>query len=92
MEKEIAVLLCAPANSPVTLPGSVFNRHCRKCLTRVQISPSGQQQLKQNPAMTIVCMRCLPPGPIKFRWSSGSFEAAMNEAVQMIPNTWRDRN
>lgn len=54
---EPGYLLCADADAPLVVAGSVFDRVCSKCGRRVMIAPSGQACLKVSP-LAIICIHC----------------------------------
>jgi hypothetical protein len=79
-------LVCEPADSPLTIPGSSFNRACVKCNRRVMISPRGQQVLAtMGDLFQVVCRSCARPG--------GFIGALQTTAsIDPVPNMRRYRN
>lgn len=85
------MLVCAPADARLALPGSVFKHRCSKCSARVMTAPDGQQRLRSDPTVAVVCFSCyqadvrrddvLPPT----REQIDALKTAM-------PNLWRERN
>jgi hypothetical protein len=58
MNEQPAVLICALADAPHVVPGSVFDRHCTVCGWRVMVAPTGQRMLAQIDMLRIVCEHC----------------------------------
>lgn len=52
------LLVCAPADSPTVVPGSIFGRRCSACDREVMIAPSGQSRLRADPGIAILCASC----------------------------------
>jgi hypothetical protein len=93
---EEILMVCAPADSPLTATGSVFTYVCCRCTKHVMIAPSGQQFIRDHAAdrITIVCMRCVDPADIP---DDGIALTAPSEIVSAEvdsarPNDWRRRN
>jgi hypothetical protein len=86
-------LVCAPADSPWAVPGSIFTRVCLTCFTRVMIAPSGQRFLQSHPEASVICERCIPEDePVSFAGAAADLETLVAEIKQARPNLYRDRN
>lgn len=94
--KEPAILICAPADAPMTVPGTIFNRFCATCGERVMIAPSGQRILREYPDATIQCGPCFETKPdpeiTTVEIAAGNLEEALREAAAAHPNLRRNRN
>ena len=92
-EKRKVGIVCMRADSPLTIPGSIYDRRCAKCLTPVMIAPTGQAYLKAHPDATIICPDCLPN---KYETVGNGLTAPAEEIVEemktMEPNLRRYRN
>ena len=55
---EEAILVCAPADAPLTVKGSAFGFRCVSCAAEVMIAPSGQKLLKRYRNIRIMCLPC----------------------------------
>jgi hypothetical protein len=88
---EQAVLVCALADSPRVVPGSVFHHHCAVCGRSVMVAPSGQRILAKLPC-TIVCGECFQHMPSASVEAAGSIEEVLDEAARSQPNLRRGRN
>lgn len=53
-------LVCARADAPRRLPGSV-DRECSVCGLAVMVAPSGVVRLSRVPGLAIVCVPCAGP-------------------------------
>ena len=51
-------LVCALADWPMTIPGSIYDRECCECYRRVMISPTGLKRLGAEPWLEIICLPC----------------------------------
>jgi hypothetical protein len=92
---EPAILVCALADSPRVVPGSIFNHHCTVCGRRVMVAPSGQRMLATIGALlSIVCEYCfegnVKPGD-EFA-PAGTIDEVLDEARRAQPNLRRSRN
>lgn len=88
------ILIAAPADAPLTSPGSTFTHQCGKCGRRVMVAPTGQRLLREQPGTSIVCLPCFladPPKNLEFR-PAGSTEEIRREVASAVPNQWRVRN
>jgi IMP cyclohydrolase len=96
MLPEELILVCALADSELTVAGSSFDRMCSRCNSRVMVSPSGQQRVRDNPHIEIVCIRCLstikPPADSKVMMSPETTEDLIAELKKTVRNPWRERN
>jgi hypothetical protein len=52
------MLVCALADAPMVVAGSVFDRACGRCKRQVMIAPTGQDLLKRRPELDILCGEC----------------------------------
>lgn len=55
-------LVCAPANAPRVVPGSIFDRLCAKCCAPLMVAPSGQKLLEQDASFVPICFACFAKG------------------------------
>jgi len=95
-DPEDAVLVCALADSPLVVPGSIFTRHCSTCNRRVMIAPSGQSLLRRLPVARILCGACFIQNAKKYdaleiKLAADPQDIAI-EARASVPNFWRKRN
>jgi hypothetical protein len=75
--------------------GSVFTKHCRRCLARLVNAPSGIRFLRENPSARPLCLVCYqynPPGRFKMAGFAATPEELERELTDTIPNPWRTRN
>lgn len=91
---EPAILVCALADSPRVVPGSIFNHRCTVCRRRVMVAPSGQGMLAKMDSLRIVCGPCF-----ENKWSpddellpAGTIDEVLDEARRAQPNLRRSRN
>ncbi len=87
------VLVCMPADQPLVAEGSVF-QCCHTCGLKVVIAPSGQELLKRDPTVQIVCVHCCARNveaehEIKL---CDSVERITKEMQTAVPNLRRTRN
>jgi hypothetical protein len=91
--KEPCILICADADAPMTVRGSVFN-HCARCGRAVMVAPTGQQKLREIPDIEIRCGLCF----MKYMEAGDTLELAApleemrRERKTMQPNLRRYRN
>lgn len=88
-----AVLVCAPADAPRIVPGTVFRHKCARCGLRLMMAPSGQKMLKRKPNIEIICCYCyqLDRAPHTCELAA-PFEEIQRERQSSMPNFWRRRN
>lgn len=91
MSEEI-ILVCALADSPMTVPGSIYTRTCSHCRRAVMIAPSGQSVLAAHPQASIVCDHCFKPDPDDAFGLAGTTQEIRNEVRNARPNLHRTRN
>jgi hypothetical protein len=93
-ESEPTVLVCAPADAPRVVPGSLFGHSCVLCGRRVMIAPSGQRALARTPGIHIICGPCywdiMKPGDKVA--TAGTAEEMLEEKLRAVPNLRRSRN
>lgn len=85
-------LVCALADEPTTVAGSIFSLRCGTCGARVMTAPSGQRLLKRFPRLPILCLRCY--GRIDFphaREFAAPLDEIAREKASEMPNFWRRR-
>lgn len=89
-------LVCARATQPWMTEGTVFDKCCSQCGTRVMIGRSGQQTLATEEGIEIMCLECSLP--VLAKHEDISIELAgkpgqMKEDCKTVRvNTWKDRN
>lgn len=89
--KEPIALVCAAANSPLTVRGSSFNRRCSACQVQVMIAPSGERRLRAEPEIIIVCLGCARRlGKVRVLPQAPDQIAESNNGP--VTNYWRIRN
>jgi hypothetical protein len=96
MRPDTYALICARADAPLIVQGSVLDKFCNKCGERVMVAPSGQAMLRQHPNAEIVCEVCFRAinfgeQKVEFKLASGIDQIA-NEIANAVPNTRRQRN
>jgi hypothetical protein len=93
-QPEPVVLVCAPADAPRVVPGSVFGYACVLCGRQVMIAPSGQRMLAREPGIYIICGPCygdtVKPGDKVAL--AGTAEEMRDEKRRALPNLRRSRN
>ena len=92
--KEQEILICGRDTDRMIIPGSALDQHCSKCGVRVMIAPSGQERLKRNPEMQVMCLQCAMPliqDTDKLELAS-SPETTVDELSKAVPNTYNRRN
>jgi ribosomal protein S27AE len=88
------ILMCAPADSPMEVAGSAYDRECARCGRGVMIAPSGQEYLKANRDAEIVCTPCMlaeATGRAEIALPADSDQIA-GEMATARPNMRRYRN
>lgn len=86
-------LVCAPADSPSTIPGSIFTHVCAKCKRRVMLAPSGQAHLKIHPDTVTICFHCIPRKANHQGFTTAApAETLAAEILSATPNLYRNRN
>lgn len=89
-------VVCARADSPLTVPGASFDKFCSQCGARVMIAPTGIAFLAGHPEAEILCSICcmehLKNGKYDKETTRISTPAGLEEIFKMIPNTYRNRN
>lgn len=89
------ILVCALADAPRVVPGSVFHHTCQQCHTRLMMAPSGQQLLQQKPELRILCAPCalrvIDGAGIELDLAA-SKEQISHEVLSAMPNMRRWRN
>lgn len=90
---EPAVLVCAPADAPRVVRGTVFCHKCMRCGLRLMMAPSGQKMLQREPEIEIICCYCyaLDQTPHACELAA-PFEEILRERRTSMPNFWRKRN
>jgi hypothetical protein len=83
-------VVCAPADSPMVVPGSDFTHVC-ECGTRVMLAPSGQRYLKAHPAAKVICYGCIPDDDVDAILAA-DIETIISEARTAQHNFYRERN
>lgn len=89
------IIVCAPADPSLEIPGSSYDRFCSRCGCRLMIAPSGQAFLLQHPAAQIVCLRChlgSPVDPDEEMAVAGDAARVLAEMATARPNMRRHRN
>jgi hypothetical protein len=90
---EETTLVCALADAPCVVKGSIFDRRCGTCQRAVMVAPSGQRVLRSRPATQILCMECfcaVTEGHDVMIVASE--EEVRNEMRNVEPNYRRHRN
>ena len=87
-----AILVCALADSPMAVPGSIFNHRCSACGRPVMVAPSGQRLLKSIPDVRIICSYCFEINSYDEVRGAASIEELKQEARSAKPNLRRGRN
>jgi hypothetical protein len=76
--------------------GSVFDRQCSRCGSRVMIAPSGQRLLRRKKKVKVLCITCAPrvlaEYPARDKVEVTILEGAAGEVRSAVPNLWRARN
>ena len=93
IEDHNGFLVCAIADAPLVVPGSVFVHSCSLCGVRLMTAPSGQEILKRHPTFKLLCTGC---------WKAtrehddillpGTPEKVIEELKTSVPNMRRNRN
>lgn len=96
--EDVAIIICALADCPFTVPGSSFEHSCKQCGTRVMMAPSGQAYTKRKGLkFKILCYHC----GMKYMAKHGDEiepqlandpEEIRRELANAKPNPWRNRN
>ncbi len=96
---EPIILVCAHADSPKVVPGSIFTHRCQRCGAYVMVAPSGQEVLKANPLAIVICMDCLNQDDIEVSngeasncYLAESPEELAKSLAASVPNMRRRRN
>jgi hypothetical protein len=87
-------LVCALADSPFMVPGSVFDRSCSRCSRKVMLAPSGQNLLKTH-RLAIVCAVCYESDSEAQRaptFLAAPSQELADEVRRRVPNMRRRRN
>lgn len=90
---EPAVLVCAPADAPRVVRGSVFRHKCQRCGRRL-MAPSGQALLRRLPGIEIICLYCFARYDAHTDHTeelAAPFEEIERERRTSMPNFWRRR-
>lgn len=92
---EPAILVCALADAPKAVPGSIFTHHCTVCERLVMVAPSGQRALaERGDDLHIVCSPCferrVKPGDIVR--PAGTPKEIADEVRHAQPNPHRSHN
>jgi hypothetical protein len=90
--REQAMLVCALADMPQVVPGSIFDHCCEICGRRVMTAPSGQRILKERPGIMIICGPCFDPMSVDTVEPAGTMKEVVQEAQNARPNLRRGRN
>lgn len=88
-------LVCADAEAPNCVPGSVFDRVCSTCGRKLMVAPSGQELLKARPDMVTVCAKCAAPkllDPATEVELAADADVVVDEVRRSGPNLRRSRN
>ena len=83
------------ATAATCVRGSLFARHCSRCLRRVMTAPTGQAWLRKHPATKILCSLCYferSPEDGGKTTLAASLDAMVAELRTMEPNVWPKRN
>lgn len=91
-KEEPAILVCAPADAPLAVPGSVYIHRCAYCHARLMTAPSGQALLKRHRCQ-IICQTCYLKkhadiAPIL----ATDRDAIIREVTSAKANPWNKRN
>ncbi len=87
------ILVCALADAPLAVPGSVFHHHCRDCGRAVMVAPTGQRVLREYPLALIICGLCYEACRTDTsEESAGTMEEVAREVRAARPNLRRSRN
>lgn len=94
MNEQPAILVCALADAPQVVPGSIFSHHCTVCGRQVMVAPTGQRMLATMDALSIVCERCFESHvqPDDEILPAGTIDEVFDEARRAQPNLRRSRN
>lgn len=95
MKSEPAVLVCAPADAPRVVRGTVFCHKCARCGRRLMMAPSGQACLKRNPDLEIICCYCFTRDDAHTDHTeelAAPLEDILRESRTSMPNFWRRRH
>lgn len=92
--QEQKTLVCAPATDSLTIRGSSFAHSCHECGQRVMVAPSGQEILREDPTIQILCVPCMnrlfkPTDTVE---PPDNPERIRQELRNIVPNLWRKRN
>jgi hypothetical protein len=87
-------VVCALADSDVSVQGSVFHHSCWACQRTVMVAPSGQRLLVKMPEALILCYPCywLSAGPDDTVELAGTMDELKSEVRTAQPNLRRNRN
>lgn len=91
---EPAVLVCAPADAPRVVRGTVFHHKCARCGRRLMMAPSGQAVLKRQPNVEVICCYCYEREAAHTDHAeelAAPVEDILREAMTSMPNFWRRR-
>jgi hypothetical protein len=91
---EPILLICAPADSPLTVPGSTFDHSCSRCRRKLMMAPSGQAFLKEHPEAEMLCHPCYVKiqEPDDEHHLAGPAEQIADELLASVPNPRLRRN
>lgn len=87
-------IMCAPADAPITTPGSSFDNVCVLCGVKVMMAPTGQAFVAANPDAEIVCFNCVfkdPEGNVAVGFA-GDVKDVIGEFDRACPNPRGSRN
>lgn len=86
------ILVCAPADAPRVVRGTVFHHRCGRCGRRLMMAPSGQAVLKREPNVEIICCYCYERDETPHTCElAAPFEEIERERRTSMPNFWRRR-
>jgi len=95
MDDDSVILVCALADHPHIVVGSVFTHSCAVCQRGLVVAPDGQQILRKFPQAKTMCGRCflrLPDAAeIPLELAAG-VDGVRDEERQTQPNLHRRRN
>ena len=88
------ILVCALADAPRAVPGSIFHLRCTVCARSVMVAPSGQRVLTEMPRTKIVCGPCYEAcsAPGDTVQGAGTIGELRKEVRAARPNLRRHRN
>lgn len=92
MSKPIeAVMVCAYADSVLTIEGSTYTRSCRDCQRRLVVSQAGERALEKE-AIATICGACYNKlsSPFDTFETAGTTEEVMKDlATRVRLNHWK---